>query len=102
MSERFDLPPELNVYSVMELRDALLAWATAQSNTAREHLEVSARDVESVDGAGLQLLASLSHMERSWRLVEASDVFAEACRTLGLSQWLQFCRPALAGGGATS
>ncbi len=100
MSERFDLPPELNVYSVMELRDALLAWTTAQSGTSREHLEVSARQVESVDGAGLQLLATLSHMERAWQLVDASDVFAEACRTLGLSQWLPSGRFASAGGGA--
>lgn len=98
MSERFELPPELNIYSAMEIRDALLAWSTAQAASVREHLEISARDVESVDGAGLQLLAALSNMERSWQLVEASDVFAEACRTMGLSRWLDTCRPAAGNG----
>lgn len=100
MSERFELPPELNIYSVMDIRDALLAWATAQVGSAREYLEVSARDVESVDGAGLQLLAALSHMERPWQLVETSDVFVDACHTLGLSQWLHRCRPSSTAGGA--
>jgi hypothetical protein len=27
-------------------------------------------------------------MDLTWRLVEASTVFREACRTLGLTSWL--------------
>ncbi|MBP6718388.1 MAG: anti-sigma factor antagonist [Rhodoferax sp.] len=88
MSERFELPSELNIYSALETKDALLAWASAQTADAQEHLEVSARDVAEVDGAGLQMLAALSNMGLGWRLVETSEVFADACRTLGFSQWL--------------
>jgi ABC-type transporter Mla MlaB component len=88
MSERFDLPSELNIYGVMEARDALLAWVSAQAAEANEYLEVSAGNVEAVDGAGLQLLAALSNMDQPWRLVAASDVFVEACQTMGFAHWL--------------
>jgi hypothetical protein len=88
MSDRFELPSELNIYSALESRDALLAWATEQMTKAKGHLEISARDVVEVDGSGLQLLAALSNMEQSWRLVETSEPFAEACRTLGFGDWL--------------
>lgn len=30
MSEPFELPTELNIYSALETRDALLAWVTEQ------------------------------------------------------------------------
>jgi ABC-type transporter Mla MlaB component len=88
MGERFELPSELNIYSALETRDALLAWVTEETVKAHEYLEISARDVSEIDGAGLQLLAALSNMEHIWHLVEASSVFCEACRTIGLSQWL--------------
>lgn len=88
MSEPFELPAELNIYSALETRDALLAWATEQTTKGRDSLEISARHVAEIDGAGLQLLAALSNMGPSWRLVEASDAFSEACQTMGISQWL--------------
>jgi ABC-type transporter Mla MlaB component len=88
MGERFELPSELNIYGAIETRDALLAWVTEQSAKSQDTLEISAKDVGEVDGSGLQLLASLSNMEQSWHLVEASEVFIEACRTMGLTQWL--------------
>jgi ABC-type transporter Mla MlaB component len=88
MSDRFELPSELNIYSALESRDALLTWVTAQMTKAKGYLEISARDVVEVDGAGLQLLAALSNMEQTWHLVEASEPFAEACRTLGFGDWL--------------
>ena len=88
MGERFELPAELNIYSALDTRDALLAWVTEQGAGGRDFLEISARNVAEVDGSGLQLLAALSNMEQSWRLVDASDVFAEACRTMGFSAWL--------------
>lgn len=88
MSDRFELPAELNIYSALESRDALLAWVTEQTTKASGRLEISARDVVEVDGAGLQLLAALSNMDHTWHLVEASEPFAEACRTMGFGQWL--------------
>lgn len=88
MSERFELPAELNIYGVLETRDALLAWVTEHSTKGHDYLEISARDVQEVDGSGLQLLASISNMDQSWRLVEASDRFVDACRAMGLTQWL--------------
>jgi hypothetical protein len=88
MVERFELPAELNIYSALETRDALLAWVAAQVAKGKDLLEVSARDVAEVDGSGLQLLAALSNGETPWRLVEASTPFVDACRTLGLGDWL--------------
>lgn len=88
MSDRFELPSELNIYNALESRDALLAWASEQMTKAKGYLEISARDVAEVDGAGLQLLAALSNMEQTWHLVDASEPFAEACRTMGFGHWL--------------
>jgi ABC-type transporter Mla MlaB component len=88
MGERFELPAELNIYGAIDTRDALLAWVTEHSAKTPDTLEISAKDVAEIDGSGLQLLASLSNMEQSWHLVEASEVFIEACRTMGLEQWL--------------
>jgi len=91
MSPVFSLPAELNIYSVLETRDQLLAWATTQTTQTTQskgELQISAKEVAEVDGAGLQLLAALSNMEQPWRLVEASTAFTEACTVLGLSRWL--------------
>ena len=88
MGERFELPAELNIYSALETRDALLAWVAEQLALGRDFLEVSARDVAEVDGSGLQLLAALSSGDTPWRLVETSTAFADACRTMGLGAWL--------------
>ena len=88
MNAPFELPAELTIYSALETRDALLAWVTLKSAQSSSHLEVSAREVCEVDGAGLQLLAALSNMDLNWRLVAASAVFVDACRTLGLDSWL--------------
>lgn len=88
MRDRFELPPELNIYGALELRDALLAWASQPAAHAQNYLEVSARDVAEVDGAGLQLLAALGNGGRTWHLVEASPVFEDACRTMGFGHWL--------------
>ncbi len=88
MNDRFELPSDLNIYSALESRDALLAWVTEQMTKAKGYLEISARDVVEVDGSGLQLLAALSNMEQTWHLVEASEPFIEACRTLGFVDWL--------------
>jgi azurin len=34
------------------------------------------------------LLAALTNMDLTWRLVAASTVFMDACRTMGLASWL--------------
>jgi len=92
MSAAFDLPPELNIYGAVETRDALLAWLAAQDTADDQPLMIKAAAVAEVDGAGLQLLAALTRLERPWQLVAPSDALTRACATLGLSDWLaQHC-----------
>ena len=88
MSKPFELPEELTIYSAVDTRDALLSWVAEQSAKSSKLLEVSAAKVREVDGSGLQLLASLSHMDQPWRLIEPSAVLLDAGQTLGLSAWL--------------
>jgi hypothetical protein len=89
MSKRFELTPEWNIYSALESRDALLAWASEQTAKGHDMLEVSAANVSEIDGAGLQLLAALGNQDISWKLADASDVFVEACKTLGFGDWVE-------------
>lgn len=102
MSTLFELPADLNIYAAQAIHASLLDWASTQSTKGGDALEVSARDVAEVDGAGLQLLASLANGSQSWHLVEASPVFVEACRTLGLTHWLDrgHLKSGMAGEGA--
>jgi anti-anti-sigma regulatory factor len=88
MTQVFALPVELNIYNVLETRDALLAWVTAQTASGKDRLEISAKAVAEVDGSGLQLLAALSNTEHHWRLVDSSEAFDAACRALGFGHWL--------------
>ncbi len=88
MGKRFELSAEWNIYSAMESRDLLLAWASEQGNKGHDYLEVSAAKVREVDGAGLQLLAALSNQDIAWRLVDSSEAFSEACKSLGFGAWL--------------
>ena len=88
MSAPFELPAELTIYSAIDTRDALLAWLNDHTSTSGRVVDISAKDVVEVDGSGLQLLAALSNMDVSWRLVHTSAVFSEACRTLGLGHWI--------------
>jgi hypothetical protein len=89
MSTPFELPEEMNIYSAVETRDALLAWITEKGAKANKPLDISAAKVSEIDGSGLQLLASLSHMDHPWRLISPSTALLEACKTLGLSDWLE-------------
>jgi len=88
MDDQFELPADMTIYSVLDVRDALLAWVAEQTEKSSPLLKVSAKEVESVDGAGLQLLASLGSMDVSWQLCDASSAFSEACTTMGLTHWL--------------
>lgn len=88
MEESFELPSELNIYGALETRDALLAWVEKQNTLGTEYLNLSASNVEVVDGSGLQLISALFNMEQRCRIVSASEVFVESCRTMGLVHWL--------------
>jgi len=88
MSEPFELPTELNIYSALETRDALLAWVAEQNGKSHDYLEISAKNVGEVDGSGLQLLAALANMEQPWHLIQTSEAFTEACKTLGFGHWI--------------
>lgn len=89
MSKAFELPEEMTIYSAVETRDALLAWVTEQSAKSARVLEISAAKVSEIDGSGLQLLASLAHMDQPWQLKNPSDALLEACKSLGLAAWLE-------------
>ena len=90
MNDSFQLPSELTIYTAVETRDALAAWlASRQSKGMHEELRLAARNVSEVDGAGLQIIAALSNSGESWCLLDASSPFAEACRALGLSHWVE-------------
>lgn len=92
MRERFELPTELTIYSALETRDALQIWLAKQTQGSVSPLEVGAASVAEIDGAGLQLLASLaaSVTQRgdAWHLVAPSEAVQDACRTLGFTAWL--------------
>jgi len=88
MTEPFELPEEMTIYSAIETRDALLAWVTEQSAKSAKLLRISAAKVSEIDGSGLQLLASLAHMDQPWELVEPSQALLEAAKTMGLGDWL--------------
>lgn len=88
MSQVFELPEEMTIYSAVDTRDALLAWLTGQAPKADKALDISAARVREIDGSGLQLLASLAHIDQAWQLLHPSATLQEACKTLGLAAWL--------------
>ncbi len=88
MNARFEFPTAVTIYNAIEIRDAMLAWASEQATQGTGYLQISARDVAEIDGSGLQLLASLSNMGQRWHLVDASTAFMQACRSMGFDHWL--------------
>ena len=84
----FDLPAELTIYTAAETREAMMGWIKARDTGASGPLQISARDVEAVDGAGLQLLAALLPLEIEWSITDPSPPFAAACSLAGLKHWL--------------
>lgn len=86
------LPAELTIFTAAETRDALLG-AAADAARSGAALHVDAADVIDVDGAGVQLLVSLSRLcerdERPWHLHSPSDALVHACTVLGLTKWLE-------------
>lgn len=88
MTAPFELPEEMTIYSAIETRDALLAWVAEQSTKSVRMLEISAAKVREIDGSGLQLLASLTHIDQPWQLTQPTAPLLDACQALGLSDWL--------------
>jgi anti-anti-sigma regulatory factor len=87
MDQPFNLPAELSIYSALETRDALTAWAGKCTAAGMLSLRVSGSAVESVDAAGLQLLLALGNLHMPWQLLDASDVLVDALEMLGLAHW---------------
>ncbi len=80
------LPAELTIYTVGELHPQWLGWLQ------QDGVAVQAEGVDQVDGAGLQLLLSLSHAldqrGRQLQLHAPSAVLRDGCHALGLQDWL--------------
>ena len=45
-------------------------------------------DLKRFEAAAKSELAALSNMDLTWKLIDASAAFSEACRTMGLADWL--------------
>ena len=84
MTEAFPLPAELSIYTVLETRDALQTHGQACSVAGNSVVPLSGAGVESIDGAGLQLLISLSRSDPPWQLTASSAALDEALAGLGL------------------
>ncbi len=87
------LPEELTIYTVSELHPQWSAWlADAASADDDAPVCIDAAAVDQIDGAGLQLLVSLSNSlaarQRTLQLVDASQLLINACQTLGLESLL--------------
>ena len=92
MRTHFDLPPELTIYTAGDIRQSLLAWLEEPQSCGGEPLEIAADAVQDVDGAGLQLLGSLtrtlSNRNMQWHFRNPSATLIEACKALGSEAWL--------------
>ncbi|MDP4299977.1 STAS domain-containing protein [Leptothrix discophora] len=90
------LPAELTIFTAAETRDRLLALL-ARAEAEDLPLHVDASEVLDVDGAGVQLLVSLSRQcerdRRFLRLLSPADALVRACQVLGLSFWLSAQTP---------
>lgn len=97
MPAKHQLPSELTVYHVTNLRTQMQDWLgkpSKRKRTARDSapLEIDASAVSEVDASGLQLLVSLQRTlaarGRALTLLEPSRTIARACATLGLGSLL--------------
>lgn len=91
MDSLIQLPRELNIYTVGRVREQLLA-ALSNAGGAEHGLAIDGSAVDTVDGAGVQLLVSLANQaalgQCTVRLGRASATLTGACRMLGLSELL--------------
>lgn len=81
------LPRELTIHTAADTHRALLAWSTGLGETPAWHVDAS--PVEDTDGAGVQLLLSLSRSaaqaQATLHIETPSPVLERACRTLGVA-----------------
>ncbi|OYY64046.1 MAG: hypothetical protein B7Y51_05055 [Burkholderiales bacterium 28-67-8] len=93
------LPAELTIYTVSELHPQWSTWLADVGSTDDDTpVSIDAAAVDQIDGAGLQLLVSLSNSlaarQRTLQLVGASQLLINACHTLGLEALLSNTAPA--------
>lgn len=84
------LPAELSIFTATETRSQWLAWLARESNALTGIAElpsVNASGVDTVDGAGVQLLLALQRTlhERglTLQLAAPSEILRNACMALG-------------------
>jgi ABC-type transporter Mla MlaB component len=84
------LPAELTIFAVAELREPWQAWLSGLSGAAQATVRADA--VDQVDAAGLQLLLSLQRSAKarghSLQLLQPSHALRSGCQALGLEGWL--------------
>jgi anti-anti-sigma regulatory factor len=85
------LPSELTIFTVGEMAPTCMSWVDASAaEPASDALELQADAVAEVDGAGIQLLLSLSNTlaqrQRTLRLLNPSQALSRACQSLGAQQ----------------
>ena len=98
MKTALQLPPEMTIYTIGELRSAWLAALDAAARprsgrrVAAAVFAVDAAATEELDGAGVQLLLSLARsldaLGRPLRLVAPSPALCTALAALGLHDLL--------------
>jgi anti-anti-sigma regulatory factor len=98
MSTPRTLPAELSIYTVGELKAQCLAWLgepAAEDAASDGRWPLAAGAVDQIDAAGVQLLVSLAHtldrQQLSLHLSGASEALTDACKALGLGDWLTAC-----------
>jgi hypothetical protein len=93
------LPAELTIYTAAETRTAWLNWladhpgcSPSTAAGAGTPCAVDASSCDEIDAAGAQLLVALAHslarLQRRLQLQHASTPVRDACRDLGLADWL--------------
>lgn len=100
MSTPRNLPAEVTIYTVGELKDQCLAWmgeTPAEGDASDGLWPLDASAVDQIDAAGVQLLVSLAHtlsqQHLALALLQPSAPLTEACAALGLTGWLSACTP---------
>ena len=95
MTNVLTLPAELTIYTVSELQPIWTTWLAeflAKNDADEAPVRADAQSVDTVDAAGLQLVAALartlSEQGHRLRLINASAPLVEACELLGLSEFL--------------
>jgi anti-anti-sigma regulatory factor len=92
------LPSELTIFTVSEVAPTCLTWIDALAADPRsDALMLDANAVTEIDGAGVQLLLSLSNTlaqkQRSLCLLNPSQALSLACKSLGAQKLMDPTEP---------